>query len=118
MLGHFLGYYESCFFLPGDLKQHSEVVHEGIKPYSCIVCDTKFAQKYDLRRHITVKHVLKDKSIDESNVEDFMEDPDVAAIIDQKRHKEYFCRLCRKKVLFGKSAHIRKYHNDYLLIIL
>ena len=102
---------ESCFAIPRDLKQHSEIVHEGIKPYSCIVCDIKFSQKLQLRQHITVMHVLKDKSIDESNVDEFKKDPDVAAVINQKLHKEYMCKLCDKKVLFGRSAHIRKYHN-------
>ena len=38
------------------LNKHIEIVHEGIKPFKCSVCDVKFANKQHLKKHIETIH--------------------------------------------------------------
>ena len=102
------------FSRPFLLKQHILMVHEGKMPekkFCCDECGVKLSSRTLLKRHIKIKHFLENKSIDETNINEFRKDPEVAAMMDKKEYKEYVCKLCGKKVLFGKSAHIRKYHN-------
>ena len=104
-----------CFSRPFGLKQHILIVHEGKIPekkkFCCEECGDTLSSAALLKRHIKVKHFLENKSIDETNINEFRKDPEVAAMMDKKEYKEYVCKLCGKKVLFGKSAHIKKYHN-------
>ena len=110
-----------CFSRPAGLKQHFVRVHEGKKPekkFCCDKCDIRFESRYEMRRHIRVKHVLENKSIDETNINEFRKDPEIAAMIDKAKkgkkkalHKEFLCKLCDIKVLFGKRTHIKKYHS-------
>ena len=109
------------YFSKPVLKQHILMVHEGKKPekkFCCDECGVKLPSRTLLKKHIKVKHFLENETIDETNINEFRKDPEVAAMIDKAQkgkkrelHKEYVCKLCGKKVLFGKSAHIRKYHN-------
>ena len=102
------------FSRPFVLKQHIVMVHEGKMPekkFCCDECGIKLPSRTLLKRHIKVKHFLENKSIDETNINEFRKDPEVAAMMDKKEYKEYVCKLCGKKVLFGKSAHIKNYHN-------
>ena len=103
-----------CFSRPFGLKQHILIVHEGKIPekkkFCCEECGDTLSSAALLKRHIKVKHFLENKSIDETNINEFRKDPEVAAMIDNKEYKGYVCKLCYKKVLFGKSAHIKKYH--------
>ena len=110
-----------CFSRLYDLKEHFKRVHEGKKPekkFCCDKCDIRFESGFDMRRHINKKHVLENKSIDENNINEFRKDPEIAAMIDKAQkgrkkalHKEFLCKLCDIKVLFGKRAHIKKYHS-------
>ena len=45
-----------------NLKDHIEVVHEGIKKFSCKYCEQNFGYENDLRRHIQAIH--KDKDVE------------------------------------------------------
>ena len=38
------------------LKQHIASVHEGKKPFKCNICDSSFAEKSNLKRHIIAVH--------------------------------------------------------------
>ena len=49
-------WYLSSFADNQNLKKHVEVVHEGIKPFKCSVCDVKFANKQHLKKHIETIH--------------------------------------------------------------
>ena len=110
-----------CFSRPSGLKDHFVRVHEGKKPekkFCCDKCDIRFESRFHMIRHIQKKHVLENKSIDENNINEFRKDPEIAAMIDKAQkgikkalHKEFYCKLCDIKVLFGKIAHIRKYHS-------
>ena len=80
------------------------------KKFCCEECGDRLSSAALLKRHIKVKHFLGNKSIDETNINEFRKDPEVAAMMDNKEYKGYVCKLCHKKVLFGKSAHIQKYH--------
>ena len=110
-----------CFSRPFHLKEHILRVHEGKKPekkFCCDVCGSKFEWRTALKSHIKLKHVLENKSIDETNINEFKKDPEIAAMIDKAQkgqknvlHKEYVCKLCNIKVLFGKNTHIKKYHS-------
>ena len=40
----------------GTLKRHTESVHEGIKPFKCSMCEYKAGQKVDLKKHIESVH--------------------------------------------------------------
>ena len=110
-----------CFSRPFGLKEHFVRVHEGKKPekkFCCDKCDSKFEWRSGLKNHIKLVHVLENKSIDETNINEFRKDPEIAAMIDKAQngkknvlHKEYVCKLCDIKVLFGKRAHINKYHS-------
>ena len=110
-----------CFSRPFHLKEHILRVHEGKKPekkFCCDVCGSKFEWRTALKSHIKLKHVLENKSIDETNINEFRKDPEIAAMIEKAQngqknvlHRAYVCKLCDIKVLFGKRAHINKYHS-------
>ena len=38
------------------MNGHIASVHEGKKPYMCKICDTKFAAKQGLQKHISTVH--------------------------------------------------------------
>ena len=40
----------------GNLKNHIEVVHEGKKPFKCIICDSSFTWNSHLKGHIPSVH--------------------------------------------------------------
>ena len=44
------------FLANKDLRKHVETVHEGKKPHSCSICDTKFASKHNLNSHVRKVH--------------------------------------------------------------
>ena len=44
------------------MKYHVKIVHEGKKPYKCDYCDVRFGRKPDLKKHVTNKHKLFEKS--------------------------------------------------------
>ena len=94
-----------------DLKKHNSMVHEGVK-YSCHICTDTFASKQAVHNHVVVKHELKDLTIDEHQMAEYGKIPEVAALIKRKPHKKYYCKICEKEVLFGKIAHIKKFHGE------
>ena len=42
----------SFFKTKTNLKAHIELVHEGKKPFRCIICEASFAQNAHLKRHV------------------------------------------------------------------
>jgi hypothetical protein len=56
-------------------------------------------------------HQLKGKSIDETNISELCENPDVAEIIQKKLLKKIYCKVCEKYV-FGRASHISEQHNE------
>ena len=39
-----------------NLRKHIDCVHKGIKPFNCKSCDYKAAYKVDLKKHIESVH--------------------------------------------------------------
>ena len=54
-------------------------------------------------------------TVHETNINECIKDPEVAVMIDNKEYKEHVCKVCDKKILFGKSAHIKKYHTGNII---
>ena len=43
--------YDHNFTLKNALQMHVKSVHEGMKPFKCVICDAKFVQKTGLDKH-------------------------------------------------------------------
>ena len=41
-----------------SLKNHIELVHTGLKPFKCSICNYKTAYKNDVKKHIEGVHKL------------------------------------------------------------
>jgi len=93
------------------LYLHTRKAHEGKKQYykHCEFCPYETSSKSQMDYHIALKHELKIKSIDESNLKEIRENPKLAAIIGQNLPKKSFCKICEKDV-YGKRAHIEEHH--------
>ena len=93
------------------LYLHTRKAHEGKKEYykHCEFCPYETSSKKDMDYHIALKHELKIKSIDESNLNEIRENPKIAAILEQKLPKKSYCKICEKDV-YGKRDHIREHH--------
>ena len=50
---------DASFAQRGNLKVHISGVHEGKKPYKCPNCDSRFAQNSSLQYHISSVHEEK-----------------------------------------------------------
>ena len=50
------------------VKEHVEIVHEGKKPFKCEYCDVSFGRKPDLKKHVTYKHNIFEKSQEKDTV--------------------------------------------------
>ena len=83
-----------CFSRPFGLKEHFVRVHEGKKPekkFCCDKCDSRFEWRSGLKNHIKLVHVLENKSIDETNINEFRKDPEIAAMIDKAQNGKKMC---------------------------
>jgi hypothetical protein len=40
----------------GNLQSHYAIIHEGKRPYVCLICDRDFGRRSDLRRHVRTVH--------------------------------------------------------------
>ena len=94
-----------------NLSIHTKRVHEGKMRISCKECPLTFTTRNALKYHVTMIHQLKGKSIDETNISELCENPDVAEIIQKKLLKKIYCKVCEKYV-FGRASHISEQHNE------
>lgn len=46
---------DSSFHHASNLHAHKKVVHKGIRPHSCKICDKRFPNAFSLKRH-TISH--------------------------------------------------------------
>ena len=72
--------FQKEFTTNGNLKIHIQNVHEKLKLYQCIICDSKFGQKFGLKNHIKNAH---------------------------EEIKAHTCNLCNKS--FGDSRNLKKH---------
>ena len=80
-----------------SLKNHIELVHTGLKPFKCSICNYKAAYKNDLKKHIDGVHKL-------------LCDYEAAIKSDLNRHEEsihegikpFKCTNCDKKSLIKR----------------
>ena len=94
-----------------NLQKHVKRVHEGKMRISCKECPLTFTTRNALKYHVTMIHQLKGKSIDETNISELCENPDVAEIIQKKLLKKIYCKVCEKYV-FGRASHISEQHSE------
>ena len=40
----------------GNLKKHVSIVHEGLRPYQCDICEKSYAENRDLKNHYKIVH--------------------------------------------------------------
>ena len=69
-------------FAKDCLKTHVNSVHDGVKPFECIICNEKFTQRQNLKRHTESVHEKK---------------------------KPYKCDLCERD--FTQKLHLKKHMN-------
>ena len=41
------------------MREHIENIHEGKKPYHCLICDSRFAAKRNFTAHVAVVHAAR-----------------------------------------------------------
>ena len=69
-----------------DLLRHRKS-HRRRKPYGCSVCDKRFTQSEDLKKHVRSRSVLTSSSYDETNHSDVSDE--VEGTITNVQHNEY-----------------------------
>ena len=107
---------DKTFTQSGNLKRHTEIVHEKIKKFKCDKCDKLFSVKYNLNQHIGLVH---------DNREDLKRKKEYCtkcekSISDLKRHErmvhekkqQFPCHICNKmfSIAFNLNKHISLYH--------
>ena len=65
------------FVKEGQLQRHFSLVHEGIKPFECSICERKFCSKNGLNKHIRKEHSGDTKDTENIVKQEFIEEPDI-----------------------------------------
>ena len=105
------------FFKLSNLKDHN-AVHEGIR-FKCDECSMDFSRKYDLKKHVTMKH----------NCTEMLEEPKVTYSLCKKsfvrnsslnthlefldsKMKSFSCSMCKKSftIKYSLNTHIANVH--------
>lgn len=135
--------YEGCyksFTRPSVLTEHQEIVHHGIKPFLCDVCERAFTKKSHLERHLythseekpfscshcgkgvttrqqlrrhEITHTKAFKCTFEGCSEAFYKHPQLRSHILSVHEQKLTCQKCGKKFqrLYRLNNHIAKHHN-------
>ena len=76
----------------GQLQRHISLVHEGIKPFECSICEIKFSTKNGLNKHIRKKHSSNTKdteNIVKQEFSVFIEEPDIGVAEEDIDNKNF-----------------------------
>ena len=104
------------------LHYHKSFVHEGKKPFSCVQCSKTFTSKSGLQYHVTIEHELRELGINDSNINEHINHPKVAEILQRRgklpriaieqEEKLYKCEFCDKSFNLnqGLIRHVQKDH--------
>ena len=88
--------------------------HTGIKDYQCEVCEKKFCQKSNLKRHMLTHTKVKDYECDICKMKFSLKSSLVRHFRIHLGEKPYGCAECGKlfTVSSNRNKHIRTYHKE------
>ena len=99
-----------------DLKRHNENVHEGLKPFACALCDSKFSEKHKMQRHTDTVHEGKKSYLCSTCGTGFRDQNDLNRHIETIHEGLKLSKLPKDELFFTKFAekHKIKRHADTL----
>ena len=56
------------FLFKGSFEKHVSIVHEGLKPFQCNICDKKYKDKASVLRHESLPHAYQCEDCDKKYI--------------------------------------------------
>ena len=60
-----------------DVKRHVQLTHEGKKPWVCSLCNSRYTRKMSLQYHVKSVHKLSAEPQEEASITENTENPEI-----------------------------------------